>query len=648
MLAAEGKPLQVKEVADRLRVSKRTVFRELANIGSVLEPYGLEVSSIPGEGVTLEGSPRAMKSLVDDLNKLGAPDPADRRDRRDKLILAVLQTPGRKLATYAERLKVSASTISHDLDDIQPWLAGRNLSLHRKPGMGIAIAGEEMSVRRAVLALIRRAESPGGYPRPDILLDILDGKAELEPALHWITPQSRDALDKYMWVMTQRIMDGRPLSVPGRVFAEFSHIAERLSRVLEETFNISLNRGEVGALTVELASCRPILPSERKDKGDGELAALAAEMIALFDPAQAHVLSMDEALVSGLVSHLRTALVRIRHGIELTDPMRDQIIEKYPDTMNRCRAACEVLRRFGGGVPEDEISLVATHFGAALLRLSESGAMRRPVRVGVICVHGVGSSYLLASQVKKAFGARVIVEVAWHDDAEQWLRYDVLVSTTELPGLEMPVIVTPPILREGDIGRIDEALMGGRGDPVVREKPPTAFVEDLRRMEELLSGAADVIENFSVTALSDNANIREMAARAGDVFGETPDASKEIADGLMAREKISTQAVRELSVVLLHCRTAGVKGPRFGVMTPAGGVFAGSSFKDLKSAVVMLIPEAASRELSEMMGSLSAALIEQERFLRAVQAGASPVIQENLSEVLRAYLSNVSVQKLKG
>jgi mannitol operon transcriptional antiterminator len=357
---------------------------------------------------------------------------------------------------------------------------------------------------------------------------------------------------------------------------------------------------------------------------------------------------MDEVLVSGLVSHLRTALVRIRHGIELTDPMREQMCGAYPEIMANCRAACVVLHRFGDVVSDDEISLVAAHFGASLLRLSESGAVRRTIRVGVICVHGIGSSYLLASQVKKAFGTRVAVEVGWYDDTEQWSRYDVLVSTTELVDTETPVIVTRPILAEDDIRRINEALISRRIDPVIPEKAPAAFIEDLRKLGDILSGAADLIEHFSQTTLPATADIGEMATAAGGMFGKTRETSDMIAAGLTARKEISTQAVKELRIVLLHCRTSGVNGPRFGVMTPIGDVFVNSPFRDLQVAVIMLIPAVASRELSEMMGSLSAALIERERFLHALQTGTSPIIQEELSEVLRDYLSNISNQKLKG
>lgn len=648
MLAAENEPLPVKDVADRLRVSKRTVFRELANIDSVLAPYGLEVGSKPGEGVVLEGPPRARSDLLDDLDKMGRSDPADRRDRQDRLILALLQAPGQKLATYAERFKVSAATVSHDLDDIEPWLAERGLNLQRKSGAGINIAGEEMAVRRVILALQYRMEDPGGYPHPDILLDLHDLAPEMEPLLDWMTPQSRESLVRYIAVVVQRAMDGCRLEQAEAAPGEFMPTAERLATIVQEAFNIAPGVGEIQALAVQLAACRPSDPRRKQGGDDAALAALAAEMVTLFDSAQAPVLRMDEALMEGLVCHLRTMVVRIEHCIELADPMCEQIAVTYPDLIQRCRRACQALRPYGDWLPDDEVSLLAAHFGAALLRLSEQGAGRRTVRVGIICVHGIGSSYLLASQVRQAFPARVLVEVSWYGDRDNWREYDVLVSTTELSDAGVPVIVVPPILGEGDIRRIGALLSSQQAEPAAVARAPGAFVDDLRALEALVAAARNLLEGFSAGSIPTKAAFAELADAAGRRFGATEQAAGLIAQDLMAREKISTQVVPELGIVLLHCRTNGVDHPRFGIVRPDDGVFANPYFSGAQAAVVMLVPSSSPHPLSALMGSLSTALIEQESFLAAVKAGEAERVRGAVERIIAAYLLEFSLQKLKG
>ncbi len=653
ILAAERGPLPVQALADRLRVSRRTVFRELAGIGGVLGRYHLELGSRTGEGVLLEGTQQARSALRADLEKLDRSDPADRRNRQDRLLLSLLQTPGQKLAAYAKRLKVSAPTVSRDLDELEPWLAGRGLALRRGQGE-IAVTGGEMPVRRVLLTLMHRMEEAPPYPHPDILLDILDLGAELDAVLDGMTPQSRDAIRKYMAVATQRVLDGRVLpapvseasSAPGA--GAFRDAARRLATALEETFNIRFPAGEIAALEIELAGCRPSIPGDFRDDGAAALALIAGDMAARFDPERAPALRMDEVLMEGLVNHLRTATVRLRHGIELVDPMREQIAKRYPDVLLRSRRACEALRAFGGRLPEDEVTLVAAHFGAALLRLAEADG-RRVARVGVICVHGIGSSYLLASQVKRAFGAKALVEVGWLGDGETWRRHDVLVSTVEIPGASVPVAVVPPILGDDDIRRVGELLDSLERVPEECGAEGGFFAGGFKAMEELAGCARALLERFSLSDVPRGVFLAALPRLAGARFGGAPEAAEAIAAALAAREAISTQVIPELRIVLLHCKTPVVDSPLFGVLRPeGGGAFTDPALRGALTCVVMLLPSSASREVSDMMGRVSAALIEQERFLDAVRSGPSERVRDGLERILGDVLLQFALHTLKG
>ncbi|MCD8141557.1 MAG: transcription antiterminator [Planctomycetaceae bacterium] len=649
ILATDPEPQGVGQVADKLRVSRRTVFRELAKAGTVLEPYGLEVGSRPGKGVRLEGPTQARDKLLDDLDTLEESNPADKRERQDRLVLAVLANPGQKLATYADRLKVSAPTISHDLSEVEPRLAERGLQVLRRAGTGLAIHGDETAIRRLVITLLFRARENGAtlpYPHPDILLDILDLNDELDPLLGWMTPHSRDALNAYLAVMVQRVMDGHTLG-PGDATTENRAAAEGVAALMEEAFNISLSAAERTWLGIELDGCRPAGAGPKRNETDTPLVALAAEMIDRFDPARAAVLKLDELLVDGLVTHLRTALVRIRNHIELRDPMRDDIENTYPDVMNRSRRACSVLKRYGDTVGEDEISLFAAHFGASLLRLGEKGLRQRTVRVGIICVHGIGSSYLLASRVRREFGSRLLAEVSWHHDRENWRNYDLLVSATPLPEADRPVVVVSPMLDQADIERIESVLAAQTG---AREPGGTGpgFVDTLATLAVLADAARGLVENFRVEAAPGDREFWELAATAGRLFGGGDEAARAIAAALQEREAVASQVVPELGVVLLHCRTGSVCQPLFGCLRPDGGAFSRPEFHNAAMAVVLLAPSSLPREVAEMMGAISSALVEHPTFLAAVRTSDGPAIRAGLEALLGEFLFQFSLQKVKG
>jgi mannitol operon transcriptional antiterminator len=655
MLVNEVKPLPVREVAERLRVSRRTVFRELANIDRVLTSYGLEVGSHPGEGVFLEGTAAAKSKLLEDLVSLGSQDPADKQERHHKLVLAILRNPGQKLATYAEQFHVSVPTISHDLDEIEDWLGQWRLELRRKSLTGLSVAGTETAIRRLILHILYDSRvspgEPGNYPHPDIILDLQDSSEELNPLLSWMTPQSRDTLNCYLAVMVQRVMDGYSLEEDAALAnesGEYGDQAEKVAVVIQEVFNLTLNQAEKTLLAIELSACRPnALEGVRKGSDQADLMALAEKMVAGFDPRLAHQLYLDNILIEGLAIHLRSALVRIRHHIELVDPLLELLRQNYPDIMARCRSACAVLPTDGEIISDDEVILVATHFQAAILRLADPGENQVVLRVGIICVHGIGSSYLLASQVKRAFGSRIITEVGWHDDPDKWPQYDFLISTTELSNTDLPVVVVPTILAASDIKRIENHLSLQQKIGASPTRQPENVLEGLSQVEDLARAGRKIIEGFRVITLSGDTPFPALLERVGRETGHTPEAAAMIQNGLEEREKIASQVIQELGLVLLHCRTGGVDQPVFILLNPEGG-FQDPYYRGTKTAVAMLVPQTARREVAEMLGAISTALIENPTLLLAIQNGGSEAVLAGLQKVLVDFLVHSSLEKLKG
>ena len=656
ILAGDERPVPVTEMAERLRVSRRTVFRELEHIDTYLEPYGLGLGSIPGEGLLLEGGEQAVSRLREDLGQMEGGEPAHRRDRHRRLILLLFQHPGQKLFFYADRFKVSASTISHDLDEVEPWLALHAVRLSRSIATGIVLEADEYDRRRMIMAVngtLRKEGSEGEYPVPDIVLDIAGLAGEIAPVLTWMTPQSQDAVLTYLAVVVQRVMEGITLgdlrgSDPG---PGFEGIAAALADLLEQQFDIVVNGAERRAIALELAAGR-LNTNARPEDADDEhrLRALAYQMLEHFDAEVAPLLKLDETLLGGLVAHFRPMLVRLEHRIELPDPLLGQMSGSYPDVMEKCRLASEVLPGAGVWLPESEVSFLAAHFGAAMLRLSDRGVHRRTVRIGVVCVHGIGTSYLLASQVKRLFGSEAEAEVGWWGDREGWKRFDFLIGTTPLSDAGKPVVVVPPMLDEAATKSIGEqiAMSASRAAAAVAGPAAGDFSASCLALEELAADARTLLENFGVQSAPGDIAFDDLAKMAGYRFGDTEESGRLIYEKLMERESISTQVIRELELVLLHCGTDGVARPRLGLIVPRGGTFTGRELGAAKSCIVMLIPPHSPRERLEMMGGISSAFLQNEAFLAAVLAGEGGEVRGHVENILRNHLLQYATHAMKG
>lgn len=655
MLVEAGDPMPVNRLAERLGVSRRTVFREMENIGGLLEPYGLEISTKPGAGLRLTGAPEGKRELLAALQE-DTRQPADKRERFFRLVLELLRSPEiQKIYTYAARFKVSEGTISNDLETAAQWLSAYRLELVRKQGLGISVEGAEHDFRRALMRLLEQHGAGelnrlAGFPDPGVLEEvcaILRGVHD--PQYEQMTEESQSRLAVYLAVVTERIRAGRTVDgaeaeeAPGR-------LAERLCGALEASFSIALSPAERGCVEVQVSGARVKYINERQEAGllidHFELQRLACRMIDRFDASMAYELKMDDALVKGLIFHLRAAVVRLRHGLELEDPLQGQIAESYPEVYEKSRKAAEVLwEEYRKPVSDSEAAFLAMHFGAAVMRLRERKTHKRTVHIGVLCVNGIGVSYMMASQIKARFQGDVEVEVCVREDAGLPGRFDFCVSSIPFEAERIPVIKTQPILQESDLERIREEIVRRAClRDAAREAGRRDFPEQLRRLELLARDVRTLLEQFRVVGVEAGVSFGDLVKLTGYHFGNSPEKGKHIYEDLLSREQVATQVIAEYGFVLLHARTAGVTEPVFALLSPERPPFADPYLQGAFTAAVMLAPREGHRDQGKLMGSISSALVEDNEFLQAVRRGDAAGTRGKLESILREFLAENTKQ----
>ncbi|MDR1538901.1 MAG: PRD domain-containing protein [Clostridiales bacterium] len=662
ILLRTKKPISVGLLGEQIGASRRTVFRELESVDKLLKPYALKIGIITGKGIILEGAAEGKTRLRSELDNRGVREPASWQERQDRLTLSLLLSrEPQKIYYFAHMLRVSEATVSNDLSKIETWLREYGISLVRKPSYGVFIEGREHNIRRACISLMRKNQSeyrPGSlFPNKKIAEGMEAISSRLDKACEWMTPESKYALNLYISTAAARIQDAYIVDA-AQEDARFLVKAEEISELMESAFGITLHESEKAALSVELSACRSNAVSipRMEDERDAYLLRLSHQLIEAFDPAMAMVLKLDDALIDGLVVHLRSTIVRLKNRVELQDELMEQIADKYPDIMIRSERAAqvlaaEVLAPGDEWMPESEISYLAIHFGAALHRLKEQGAYRRMVKIGVICLNGIGTSYLLAEQVKKHFEAVAFIEVGDWCEPSQWRRYDLLISTVPLKQAPLPVIVTSPFLGEESIkliGEEIERISASERNEAPSQRTDGSFARKLSQLGSLCDDMQALLLHFSAAEIDSGCAFERLAEFAGAFCGASSHAALLIKDGLIERERLSTQVVPEIGFVLLHCRTDGAEIPRFALICPKGGKFTDPHFKGAKSCALMLMPKASSRERLEMMGAISSAMVNNDQFLEAMLSGAKEQTYYHLELILQNHLIDFMKKNWKG
>ena len=147
--------VKVEELAKRLKTSSRTIFRELRHIDDELKEYHVRLVSKAGMGIHMEGSYEDKEALRQELNTEQI-QYLNKEERQHLLIFELLRSDEvQKLLHYGALFQVSEATISNDLDSIEPWFRQHDLSLIRKPGVGVGVQGEEAVLRKAMTQLLQ-------------------------------------------------------------------------------------------------------------------------------------------------------------------------------------------------------------------------------------------------------------------------------------------------------------------------------------------------------------------------------------------------------------------------------------------------------------------------------------------------------------
>jgi mannitol operon transcriptional antiterminator len=647
-------PVKVDALSSALGTSRRTVFRELENADPVLAAFQAALVSVPGRGISFSGSGEARQKLLEALAEY-KPQPVSKKERLLRLLIELITNSGeiQKLYYYASSLEVSESTVSKDLDELEPWLAGRNISLTRKSGLGVQCDGTEEALRTALVSRFMLDGDSGGksytsvfgFPGEDIEAGVREILRRKNDVIDWMTSESFCLISLYLMVMILRVRRGK-IIVTGqlRAGAFQNALAEELALEAEKGFSLGLPETERQALSGWIRTCRskqesPLEPGPA-DQQD-LIRQLAMQMIDRFDPLIAAILKTNEQLTRLLSRHLESALPRLKGGIELPNPLEAELVKNYPEVYGKtCRAVKVLEERLGLPVPSNEISFIQIHFLAALTVLGERNIRRRSLRAGIVCVSGIGMSYMLAYQVRTRFKGELEVEVSGYDETDSWAGADFLISTIPIEETGKPIVRVNTILGEEDYQKIQEAVNAFAFTERGTEAPvrPVLLEKRLDDLIEIFMQSRSLLDNFSVASVNAGCSFDELVRFAAARF--SPGNQEALYRALTDREALDTQVVDKLGIVLLHTRSADNPSPVFAVIVPEGGAFTDAYLKNTKSCVFMLLPEKAPREMTELMGRISGALIDMPFFLEAVRAGNREAIQA----VLEGEISDLLAQ----
>ncbi len=645
------RPVNVATLAQKLGVSARTVFRELENADALLRNNDLCLTTYVGEGLLLEGS-EAQKEVFRQSLLKSAAFSVNKNERKAALYLSVLNSDDwQKLYYYARQFDVSEATISLDLDSIRAWFEKSGIELLTRQGLGVCVRGEESDIRQAIVSHLINSDpktlsSCYLYPPASVKKGVTAALHSMGAQLDWMTQNAYNIFCTQVIVQVTRLLSYKTLNTTSGFSATGlqAEISKKIAELLKEEFSISFCEAELHYIAKALRAARAKQrnPLNHKDtQSFVEAQMLAYKLIEAFDRELSPVLKLDEQLVRGLSLHLWSALVRIQSGYIIEDPMGEQIKAQYPEIYEKTLEATKVLPA-EEEISSGEISCIATYFGAAMLKIAGD---KSGLRVCVVCMAGIGVSYMMAGQLKVRFATAFDVEVGSFENRDNWEEFDVLISTVPIEDAKIPVVVVNPILGVDDYEKIKKVTAKITSK---RERELThvgSLTSSLREAASYFEQMQKLLNKFDIKTVSGEQSVEGFSGFAAKTFGTNEEKCNSIYDKLMQRENISSQLIEELSIVILHCISQGVKEPVFVVLYPESGTILNKAGAQAKVCMLMLLPKDSGEGIRAAMGAISSLLVEDDDFLHALHHRDEQVIRNKIEAILRKQIK-INLEKL--
>ncbi|MCG0275415.1 MAG: transcription antiterminator [Thermosediminibacteraceae bacterium] len=660
--------LEIEDICRNFNISRRTAYREIAAINGFLVDYNLKIKN-KAKNLTIEGNITDIEKLKLDIT--GYKPSIDSKERRKLILSELLQIKEPvKLEYFSRKFNVTPPTISYDLKELEKWLNKHGLTLIAKPGFGVFVSGSENSFRKAITTFLYENYDTSdlvdflrtGHFRKDkidrhfdfMLLNLIDYDTvtKIEKAIlrlekeidHDIVESSYVGLIVHLALAIKRLKNGESIEMGEENLRELKkteeyNLARKLVEYLEEELGLIIPEDEIGYVTVHLMGAK--YRANAKGYNCEEVEGIAEDMIQKAEEIFGIDFSNDKLLEEGLKTHLVPAIYRLKMGLDIRNPLINDIKSRYPSLFEKADNICDVLReKLGLEIPEDEVGYVAMHFGAALERMKNDA---QKYNIVVVCASGIGTSRMLISKLK-IFPQLNIVDVISSvklKGIKNREDIDLIVSTIPLDIEDKKVVVVNPLLLKEDVENLKKAL---NTDFIIEyeaketeERNCEQKALHLAYFGKRILQLCDAVVFTSVEGNNSEKIIDELLGALQNRKLINKNQIVKVKKRLLNRESLGRIVLPNKGFVIYHCTANNIKFPLLVIGRVIGEVKMknlAEGYEKIKTAFLMLAPQDDTESI-EVLGALSASFIENDMFVESLNSAPSEeAAKQKVKEVL--------------
>lgn len=448
--------VSILELAKKLNVSRRSIYYDLNKINEWCEEHDIPMIFVErSKGLYLTKVQREkihpLIVLSDVTYTVYQP--------QERVAIIICQLMAQSYPSFIDSLSnlcdVSRNTVFNDLKSVRKKLEKYGLSLVFETHVGYSIEGSIMRKRAVFLYYL------------EILLPFIKQKVfDHQKVVEFYHRKKVDELYRRLKRIEEKLKTSYVQGVLTSL-ATLLYVIMRKEDVIDledvdiheisRSSEFSIVQAEFTELSLheQIYLAMHFLGSRvqvaAKTSVNGEILEMANELVDRFEKLACINFESRDQLISMLAHHLNMSIYRYQYGIQLGNPLMEDIRKSYADLYDiTAKAVMSLKKNLGYPIAPSEIAYITMHFGGFLKRRNASNF----ARVLIVCPNGISTANMLASEVESLHPSIEVVDIVGAEEiASYYGKIDFIISTVDVNAF-VPVIRVNPIISEEDRIRI--------------------------------------------------------------------------------------------------------------------------------------------------------------------------------------------------
>lgn len=597
----------INEISKEFKVSVRTIRYDLDNIEYTLKDNEkIFLVRTPRYGIKLE-----FKGKRDILTFSSIFDCVEINSPEDRVIFIAINLliGNSKVEELANMLSVSKNTVVSDLKKAKEILNNLRINVISKAYVGTCIEGDEEDIRYAFINLYYKISNADNYKLLKMIIDDFDSvKNDIEERIHKVenklSLEYSDTSFKELIIIIMYCFMRMGEYSNFNYSEEYIHEKEQEEEfeAIQDAFADKTNdKKEICYLMKWFKSAKVM--SFINDKSDVKMDSnkyLAMRIIEDMEKYTGIDYSNDFDFVNSVVMHFSVAMYRMQNNFKIENPLKEDIKMRLGIIYQITE---DVMKKYeseiGVEFPDDEVSYMAMHFGAAFERKTQEIFDTKAL---IVCNSGLATAGLLSARMEVMLPQIQVEGVCRLNNLEDELKnkdVDIIISTVPIRNTDIEYVEVNPMLNIDDVLKLKKLAFNN-----VYEKSSEYLVSKYKG--DKVSSVAEIIKKSNAAFLYDADNWRDAIAEASKPLIKSGDIKEEYVDDMIkAIEDLGTYMVFIPEIAFVHASNKNVVNNAVSMLTLKNEIYFGDNSEVRIKSIVVLANKDENKNLIELINILT-------------------------------------------